>query len=224
MNTRRTNPSLPRALVLAALLAASANTLTACVPLVAVGGIAAGAMVISDRRTIGTQTEDEQIELKVAGNIGAQIKESGGIGVVSFNRKVLLYGQVLAPEARRLAEQIASSADNVRSVQNELQVTGRASVGTTANDTTLTAKVKTAFVDARDLQSNAFKVVTEAGIVYLMGIVTRAEGDRAASVASRVSGVRKVVTVFDYVTEEELARIMSTEENKAREQQAAPPR
>jgi osmotically-inducible protein OsmY len=96
----------------------------------------------------------------------------------------------------------------VRTVHNELVVSGRTSIGTAANDTAITTKVKASLVDAKDLQANAFKVITEAGVVYLMGIVTRAEGDRAASIASRTSGVLRVVTVFEYVTEDELARIV----------------
>ena len=99
------------------------------------------------------------------------------------------------------------SVENVRSVHNELQVSGRVSLGTSASDATITTRVKAAFLDAKDLQSNTIKVVTEAGVVYLMGIVSRAEGDRAAQTASRVSGVTRVVTMFEYATADEIARI-----------------
>lgn len=217
----KTTPTstLARALFVAGLAAASASSLTACVPLVAVGAASASMMVLSDRRTIGTQTADEQIELKAAGNLNAQIKESGGIGIVCFNRKVLLYGQVPDADTKHRAEQVVGAILDVKSVQNELQVAGRANITTRASDVGLTTKIRASFFDARDMQSSIYKVVTEAGVVYLMGIVTRKEGDRAASVAAGVTGVRKVVTVFDYVTDEELAHLLSDREREESKRQ-----
>ncbi|MFO1197329.1 MAG: BON domain-containing protein [Burkholderiaceae bacterium] len=207
MKTHRTLHGARRALIAAAAAGAAGATLSGCFPLAA-GGMAYGALVVTDRRTLGAQTEDTGIEVKARAQLSQEIRQSGGIGVVSFNRKVLLYGQVADDAARRTAEQVVARLENVRTVHNELAVSGRTSIGTAANDTAITTKVKAALVDAKDLQANAFKVITEAGIVYLMGIVTRAEGDRAASLASRTSGVLRVVTVFEYVTEDELARIV----------------
>lgn len=207
MNTPATNIAgtrrgVRRTLMVAAL--ASAALASAGCAVVAATGIATAALVASDRRTVGTQTEDQGIEVKAMQQLS---QLAGRISVTSFNRKVLLTGQVLDEPIRREAEAIVGRIAQVRSVHNELQVAGPVSFGTQAADTSLTAQVKAGLVDASDLQANTIKVVTEAGVVYLMGIVTRAEGQRAAQVASRVSGVKRVVTVFEYVTPDELARI-----------------
>jgi len=191
---------------LASTLVVATLSLTGCFPLAATG-VAVGALAATDRRTIGTQTEDTGIELKAAARLRDELKNTGGISVTSFNRKVLITGQVIDETTKQTAERVVASVENVRSVHNELQVSGRVSLGTSASDATITTRVKAAFVDAKDLQSNTVKVVTEAGVVYLMGIVTRAEGDRAAQVASRVSGVTRVVTTFEYATADEIARI-----------------
>ncbi len=209
MSANRTARSLSRSFATAAVLSSlvAANlSLTGCVGLAA-AGFAVGAMAVADRRTVGTQTEDTGIEVKANTRLEQELKNAGGIAITSFNRKVLLTGQVLDEATRQSAERIVRSVENVRSVHNELRVSGRVSFSTTANDAGITTRVKGAFVDAKDLQSNTLKVVTEAGVVYLMGIVTQAEGDRAAQVASRVSGVSRVVTVFEYATPDEIARI-----------------
>lgn len=204
--------SVARRTLMAAALAAAALTQTGCFT-VAATGIAVGAMAAADRRTIGTQTEDQGIEIKAMQHLS---KLKGRISVTSFNRRVLLTGQVLDEATRREAGEITARVGEVQAVHNELQVAGPVSFGTQAADTSLTAQVKAAFIDAADLQANTIKVVTEAAVVYLMGIVTHAEGQRAAQVASRVSGVKRVVTVFEYVTPDELARI----ERQARESQS----
>jgi osmotically-inducible protein OsmY len=183
-----------------------ASSLSGCVGLLLTGA-AVGVMSVTDRRTIGTQTEDQGIEFKASDVIRTKLNSSGGISVTSFNRKVLLSGQVLSEQAKRDAESLVSKVDNVKGVFNELVVSGRASFGTSTVDAAITTKVKAFFLEASDLSSNVFKVVTESGIVYLMGITTQREGTRAAEVASRVSGVSKVVTMFDYLTDEELAKI-----------------
>lgn len=197
--------ALPRLAVVASLVGATL-AMSGCFPLAATG-VAVGTLAAMDRRTIGAQTEDTGIEVKAAAQLRQQIPDAGGISVTSFNRKVLLTGQVLDERSRTEAAAIVGRLDNVVSVHNELKVAGRVSLGTSAADTSITARVKTALIDARDVQANTIKVVTEAGVVHLMGIVTRAEGERAAQVASRVSGVQRVVTVFEYVTPDELARI-----------------
>jgi osmotically-inducible protein OsmY len=183
-----------------------ASSLSGCIGLVLTGA-AVGMMAVTDRRTIGTQTEDQGIEFKASDVIRTKLHSSGGISVTSFNRKVLLSGQVLNEQTKREAETLVSKVDNVKLVFNELAVSDRASFGTNTVDAAITTKIKAFFLEASDLSSNVYKVVTESGIVYLMGITTQREGNRAAEVASRVSGVSKVVTLFDYVTDEELAKI-----------------
>jgi osmotically-inducible protein OsmY len=187
-------------------VSALASSLSGCIGLVLTGA-AVGVMAVTDRRTIGAQTEDQGIEFKASDVVRTKLSSSGGISVTSFNRKVLISGQVLDEQTKREAENLVSKVDNVKGVFNELAVSPRASFGTNTVDAAITTKVKAFFLEASDLSSNVFKVVTESGVVYLMGITTQREGTRAAEVASRVSGVTKVVTLFDYVTNEELAKI-----------------
>ena len=169
-----------------------------CVPVIA-GGIAAGALSADDRRTLGAQTEDKSIILKAEGRISERFGNRANVNVTSFNRKVLLTGEVPDVAAKIDAERIAGGVENVASIVNELQVAGVSSIGARTNDAILTGKVKGNFVDDKDVLANAFKVVTEGGVVYLMGLVTREEGDRAAQVAARTSGVKQVVKVFEYI-------------------------
>ena len=183
-------------------LIVSTLALSGCFPLAATG-VAVGTLAAMDRRTIGAQTEDQEIELRARGQLSQAIEQSSGISVTSFNRKVLLSGQVASTQDKTRAEQIVAALPNVRSVHNELQVLGRPSFTTTAADTSITARVKTALIEAPDLHANTIKVVTESGTVYLMGLVSQREASRAAQVASRVSGVQRVVTVFELISEEE---------------------
>jgi osmotically-inducible protein OsmY len=192
----------PARLTLVAVLLASALGAGGCVPLAATGA-AVGTLAAIDRRTIGAQTEDQEIELRAASRIREAIKDSAGISVTSYNRKVLLTGQAASVEDKRAAEATVGQLPNVRSIHNELQVLGRPSFSTSAADTAITARVKAAFVEAQDLHANVIKVITESGNVYLMGLVSRREADRAAQVASRVAGVQRVVTVFEFITEED---------------------
>jgi osmotically-inducible protein OsmY len=193
---------------LVALLGATLLTQTGCFTL-AVGAAAVGTLATLDRRTYGAQTDDQTIELKAGGKIRETVGNPGGIGVTSFNRRVLLTGQVLNEADRKAAETATASVENVKFVHNELAVSGRVGVGTITSDTVLTTKVRAAFIETKGLQSNAFKIVTENGIVYLMGVVTEAEGAQAAQVASRVGGVSKVVTVYEFATAQELQRLTS---------------
>jgi len=188
---------LARSAILVASLAASV-WLTACVPL-AVTGVAVGAMAAADRRTLGAQTDDQAIELKALGQVRDSVANAGGVSITSYNRKVLLTGQVADEDTKAKVERIVAALPNVRGVQNELQISGRVGLGTSTNDAALTARVKTALIEDRGIDAQAVKVVTEAGVVYLMGMVRRTEGDQAARVASRVSGVTRVVTVFEYI-------------------------
>lgn len=192
-------------LTFAAALLATVLAAPGCVPLVATGA-AVGTLAALDRRTLGAQTEDQEIELRAANRMRGALAQPGGVSVTSYNRKVLLTGQVASEDDKRAAEAAVGALPNVRSVHNELQVLGRPSLATSAADTAITARVKAALLDAQDLHANVIKVVTESGTVYLMGLVSRREAERAAQVASRVAGVQRVVTVFEFITEEEVKR------------------
>jgi osmotically-inducible protein OsmY len=169
-----------------------------CVPL-AITGITAGAMAAADRRTLGAQTDDQTIELKATALISEKLPAAKTISTTSYNRKVLLTGQVPDSATKSRAQELIAALPNVRSVQNEIVVGPRATMGTVSSDAAITARVRAAFIGERDLPSEAFKVVTESGVVYLLGLVSRAEADRASGIASRVSGVMRVVTVFEYL-------------------------
>ena len=191
----------PRGVLLAALLALAA-ALPACAPLV-VGGAVAGSMVAIDRRTSGTQLEDETIELKAINRI-KDLATLGNVSVTSYNRLVLITGEVPTEGDKQRVGTALERLENVKSVVNELAVGPNSSLGTKSNDSLISAKVKAALVDAKDMQANAIKVVTERNVVYLMGLVTEREATRAAEIARTVSGVAKVVRVFDVMTEAEL--------------------
>lgn len=166
---------------------------------VAVGGAAAtGYMVGEDRRTVGTMTEDQGIEVKAENRISEKYRDAH-INVTSYNRAVLLTGEVPNEAAKAEAERIARAVDNVRSVFNELQVSGNSSLQARTNDTVLTSKVKARFVDARKFSPLHVKVVTENGVVYLLGMVRRQEAVDATEIARTTGGVRKVVRVFEYL-------------------------
>ena len=182
----------------------AAAQLSACA-LVVGGAMVGGTMVAIDRRTTGTQLEDQTIESKASSRVRELVGDRGHVVVTSYNRTVLLTGEVPTEADRTAVEQAVQRIENVRSTVNELAVMPPSSMSTRSNDSFLTGKVKATFVDAKDLQANAFKVVTERGTVYLMGRVTEREATRATDLARTVSGVQKVVRVFDIVTEAELA-------------------
>ena len=183
----------------------AAAQLAACAPLVVGGAMVGGAMVAIDRRTTGAQVEDTTIESKASSRIKELVGDRSHVNVTSYNRMVLLTGEA-ATEADRVAiEQTVQRVENVRSTVNELAVMLPSSMSTRSNDAYLTTKVKATYVDAKDLQANVFKVLTERGNVYLMGRVTEREATRATDLARTVSGVQKVVRVFEIVTEAELA-------------------
>jgi osmotically-inducible protein OsmY len=184
--------------------ALAAVQLSACA-LVVGGAMVGGTMVAIDRRTTGTQLEDQTIESKASNRVRELVGDRGHVNVTSYNRTVLLTGEVPTEADRTAVEQAVQRIENVRSTVNELAVMPPSSMSTRSNDSFLTGKVKATFVDAKDLQANAFKVVTERGTVYLMGRVTEREATRATDLARTVSGVQKVVRVFDIVTEAELA-------------------
>jgi osmotically-inducible protein OsmY len=187
--------------------ASLAGALSACAPIV-VGGAVMGSLVATDRRPSGAQLEDEGIELRAASRIRDNLGERGHINVNSYNRRVLLTGEVPSAQDKQLVEQIVTRVDNVQLVVNELAVLGNTSLTQRSADTLVTGRIKAAMVDSRDLFANAYKVVTERGTTYLMGRVTQREADRATEIARSTPGVQKVVRVFEIITEDELRSLL----------------
>ena len=199
-----TKPSIRLTALLAALVVAT-TVLGACAPLLIGGAMVGGSMLAIDRRTSGAQIDDQTIEVKGIKRVNDTIGDRGSVSVTSYNHIVLLTGTVTNEADKAAVERAVGAIESVRSVVNEIAIGAAASFGDRSSDTLLTGKVKASFVDAKDLQVNAFKVVTERGVVYLMGRVTEREANRAANIARGVSGVVKVVKVFEIVTEAELA-------------------
>ncbi|MCX8113970.1 MAG: BON domain-containing protein [Burkholderiaceae bacterium] len=191
--------------------AAAASAIAGCAPLVVGGAMVGGAIVASDRRSVGIQLEDEAIERRINRALAERFERGTiNINVTSYNRKVLLPGEVLTAEAKGEAERIAANTENVRAVLNELGVGRLSTVGSRAKDTAISGKVRAAFLESKRVPAGAVKVTTERAIVYLLGRVTPAEGDAAAQVAARVSDVLGVVKAFDYITEKELEELLGT--------------
>ena len=207
MTSRNVSLAAPRLTLLATVLAVS--TLLGGCAVVVGGALVGGALSYNDRRTSGTQIDDETIELKAVSRVNAVLGERGHVNITSYNRSVLITGEVPVEADRAKVEQTVAGVESVRSTTNELAVGFSSSISTRSSDTILTSKVKAAFLDARDLQSNAFKVVTERSTVYLLGRVTEREAGRAADVARAVGGVAKVVRVFEVISEAELANLQT---------------
>ena len=182
-------------------------TLSACAPLM-IAGVAGTAMVASDRRTSGAQLEDESIELRAQARIRDNLGERVHVNVTSFNRQVLLTGEVTAEKDRQAVLQLVERIENVKAVVNELAVMPLSNLSERSNDLLIVAKVKASFIDSRDLFASAFKVVTERGTVYLMGRVTQREATSATQVTRNVSGVNKVVRLFEIISEDELRNLL----------------
>ena len=183
------------------------STLGACAPLM-IAGVAGTAMVASDRRTSGAQLEDESIELRAQARIRDNLGERVHVNVTSFNRQVLLTGEVTAEKDRQAVIQLVERIENVKAVVNELAVMPLSNLSERSNDLLIVAKVKASFVDSRDLFANAFKVVTERGTVYLMGRVTQREANSATQLTRNVGGVNKVVRLFEIISEDELRNLL----------------
>lgn len=182
------------------------GALSACAPLV-IGGAMTTAMVAVDRRTSGAQLEDQGIELRAANRLRDRMGERGNVSVTSYNRQVLLTGEVATEQDKSLAEQTVAGVENVRSIVNELGVLGATSFTRRSADALVTGRIKATMIDARNVPASAFKVVTTRGTVYLMGRVTQNEADRATTIARNTQGVQRVVRVLEIVTPEELARL-----------------
>ncbi len=196
--------SLLHKLVLVACLSAA---LSACAPMV-VGGALMGSLVATDRRTPGAQLEDEGIELRAASRIRDNLVDRVHISVTSYNRQVLLTGEVPSAQDRVLVEQIVAKVENVRSIVNELAVLGNSGLTQRGSDALVTTRVRAGLVDARDLFANSFKVVTERGTTYLMGRVTQREANRATEVVRNTPGVQKVVRLLEIISEDELKALL----------------
>ena len=190
------------AVLAAAVLAAG---LSGCAALFIGGAFVGGTLIVTDRRSSGTQIDDQSIEIRSNSRARELLGDRGHVNTTSYNRLVLLTGEVATEGDKAAVEQAVARIENVRTVFNELAVTGISSLNSRSADTLLTSKVKASLVDAKDVLANVFKVVTERGTVYLMGRVTEREAGRATEVAQRVTGVVKVVRVFDILTDAELA-------------------
>ncbi|WP_338768582.1 BON domain-containing protein [Massilia sp. METH4] len=200
---------LQRPVAIALLGGALMSSLSGCVGLV-VGGAVAGTMAASDRRTFGAQTEDKAIAVKADVRLRNILDDTGHVNVNAFNRKVLITGEVPNQAKKEAVEREVKAIEGVQSVVNELAISGPTSYTSRSNDTLITTKVKASLVDAKDISANSFKVVTERGEVYLMGRVTQFEANRATEIARGVSGVTKVVRVFEYISEEEYKQFQNT--------------
>lgn len=185
--------------LLAALaLGAACLPLAGCFPLMATG-VGVGAMMIDDRRSSGAYIDDEVIENKILIKLSERLDARAHVNPTSFNRIVLLSGEVPTDEAKRIAEDVARGQANVRNVVNELVVGPYTAFSTRSNDTLITSKVKARFVDANKFSANHVKVVTENGVVFLMGMVKPQEAADASEIARHTGGVARVVKVFEYV-------------------------
>jgi osmotically-inducible protein OsmY len=197
--TKRIYRPLAATLLCGALLA----SLSGCVEMV-VGGAVMSAVAAADRRTLGAQTEDKAISVKAELRLPTLVGEGGHVNVASFNRKVLLTGEVRDEAMKKAVERDILGIEGVQGVSNELEIGGASGYTSRSSDALITGKVKAGLVDMKTVSAGSFKVVTERGTVYLMGRVTQREGNIAADVARAVGGVLKVVKMFDYISEEDL--------------------
>ena len=191
---------MKKIVITALLLGATAlPLLQGCVPMIAAGATA-GALSAFDRRSLGTQTEDETIEWKSSARVGEKFGDRVHINFTSFNRKVLLTGEVPSAEDKAEAELIVSGVTNVQGVYNELTIGPVSSFSDRSNDSFITSKVKSRMVDSGKFNPVHVKVVTEAGVVFLLGMVTQPEADSAIGVERTTSGVKKVVNLLEIIT------------------------
>ncbi len=188
-----------RNLVLLAALALVPPMLNGCIPLLVGGAATTGVLVAEDRRSVGSVTEDQEIEFRIAERVRDSYRDKIHINATSYNRIVLLTGEVPTEEVKAEIEKTVASINNVRGVQNEMSVGLTSSLSNRAHDSLVTSKVKARFVDAAKFQPNHVKVVTERGVVYLLGLVTREEAEQAVEIARTTSDVKKVVKVFQYI-------------------------
>ena len=188
---------MTRRIVSAAALLLAASTLQGCFPL-AVTGMGAAALMVTDRRSTGMYLEDENIEWRVFGTLRGEFP-GAHVNATSYNRRVLLTGEAPNEEAKGKIEAAVKAVLNVREVVNELQVAGASSLASRGNDSLVTSNVKARMVNNGRFSPLHVKVITEANTVYLMGLVSPAEADAAVEIARNAQGVSRVVKVFEYV-------------------------
>lgn len=185
------------------------SSLAGCAaPFLIGGAFAGGVLMATDRRTSGAQVEDEGIELRAASRVREALVERAHVNINSYNRQVLITGEVPTEADKAAVEQIANKVENVKSVVNELAVLGNSTLTARSSDSLVTSRVKAALVDDKELYANAFKIVTERGTVYMMGRVTKREADLATAIVRGQSGVQKVVRLLEIISEEELKRLL----------------
>jgi osmotically-inducible protein OsmY len=212
---------MKKTLIAALLAALVAPTLSGCVAAVATGATA-GALAVIDRRTFGTQTEDEGIEWKILGNLMNKYGDKVHVNQTAYNRKVLLTGEVPDEQTKNEIERTVRGISGVQDVWNELQIGPPSTFQNRSNDAYITSKVKGRFVDGGTFRTNLVKVVTEAGTVHLLGLVTRAEADAAIEIARTTAGVRKVVNVMEVIAPEKARSLDVPPPDSGTTQQPAP--
>jgi len=201
--------STQKLFILLALGVCLGASISACAPIM-LGGAVMGSLMAIDRRTAGTLVDDEGIELRAASRIRDNLGERGHVNVTSYNRQVLLTGEMPNAKDKELVERVVSKVENVRAIVNETVIAGNSTFSQRSSDAYITGKIKASMVDRKDLFANAFKVVTEGGTAYLMGRVTQREANRATDIARSTSGVLKVVRVLEIISEEELQGTLPT--------------
>lgn len=206
---RQTAPGCLLRMALISFCLAAATLLQGCMPLMIARSGVTSALVITDRRTIGSQIEDRTISLKGEAAAHDIVGERGHVNVASFNRLALITGEVPDEDTRLLVEIAVANIPNIRGIINELALGEPSSLDSRSRDSLITAQVTARFVNTEGLYSNSRKTVTERGTVYLMGCLTEREGRIAAKIASTVPGVQRVVKVFEYITEEELKNMQA---------------
>ena len=197
-------------LLLALILLPCSLLVSGCFTVVATGMVA-GAVTVADRRTSGTVLEDQTIELKFIKRKGEMFPANKRISVsaTSFNRTVLLTGWVPNDEVKNEIASLTAQIENVRNIENEINIGPPSTTSTFGKDALLTAKVKASFIEKKGLKANVVKVKTESGVVFLMGIVTDEEGAIAADISSRIIGTKRVVTLFEIVSKEDVIKLDS---------------
>jgi osmotically-inducible protein OsmY len=193
--------------LLALTLAGSVLSLSACFPLLLGGAMTGGVLVVTDRRTSGTVLEDNAIQLKASNRIDDNLGDRVHVNTTSYNRQLLLTGEVPSEQDKQLVEKVVGGVENMRNVVNELAVLGNSTFTQRSNDVLVTSRVKANLLDAKDLFANSFKVTTERGTVYLMGRVTQREANRATEVVSGTNGVQRLVRILEIISEDELGRM-----------------
>jgi osmotically-inducible protein OsmY len=197
---------LLRAALAGALAIGTLASMQGCIALLGAGAVAGG-LSLNDRRTGGAQIEDQSIELKSGARIRESVGDKGHINVTSYNRIVLISGEVPSDADKAAVDKAVAGIEGVASVVDELEVGANSSLSTRSSDTVITTRVKSGLVDAKDVQASAIKVITERGNVYLMGRVTEREAVRASEIARAQPSVLKVVRVFEILTEEQLGNL-----------------